>query len=381
MSRQADIFTLGVEEEFQIINAQTYALDASVEPILARVRETLGDTVQYELILSQIELATPVCSTLAEVRAALSRQRRVLIDAARQMGKRIAAAGTHPFSPWYEQPITPKERYQLLVNDFQRLVREQIIFGCHVHVGLSDGEMALDVMNRARLWLSPLLALSASSPFLEGADTRYASYRTGLWWTSPLSGPPPFFVSRSDHDAFIKMLVTSKGVADVSRIYWDIRLPERYRTIEFRVMDVCMTVDETLMIAGLVRALVRTCCEEIHRGVPVPNVRPELLRVASWRAARYGLEGELVDVCAASTLPARELIERFLAFLRSALEAEGDWEYISRQVTRLLYHGNGATRQRAIFRQTGNIKDVVQYIIDETAREDESTTMEAGFTP
>jgi carboxylate-amine ligase len=372
MSRDAEVFTIGVEEEFQIINPQTYALDAGVEYIMPRAREMLGDAVQYELILSQIEVASPVCCTLAEVQAALTRQRHILIEAAEGAGKKIAAAGTHPFSPWYEQPVTPKERYQLLVRDFQRLIKEQVIFGCHVHVGLGDETIALDVMNRARLWLSPLLALSANSPFLEGTDTRYASFRTGLWWTSPLSGPPPFFVSRKDHDAFIQTLVTTRSVEDSSRIYWDIRLPERYETIEFRVMDVCMTIDEALMLAGLIRALVRTCCDMTYRRVAVPDVRAELLRVANWRAARYGLEGELIDVLSERTVAARELVERLLLFLQPALEAEGDWESISRLVARTLDRGNGAMRQRALFRETGSMADVVQYIIDETARESET---------
>ncbi|HEX7734747.1 MAG TPA: glutamate--cysteine ligase [Ktedonobacteraceae bacterium] len=372
MSRNADVFSIGVEEEFQIIDPQTYALDAGVEHILPQAREMLGDAVQYELILSQVEVATPICHTLAEVQTALIRQRHALIDAAEQAGKRIAAAGTHPFSPWYDQPITPKERYQVLVKDFQRLIKEQIIFGCHVHVGVSDGEIALEVMNRARLWLAPLLALSANSPFLDGADTQYASFRTGLWWTSPLSGPPPFFSSRSDHDAFVQSLVNSRGIEDITRVYWDIRLPERYETIEFRVMDVCMTVDEALMLAGLIRALVRTCCDEVYRNAPVPNVRAELLRVANWRAARYGLEEELVDVIAGHTLPAHDLIERFLDFLRPALEAEGDWGHISRLLAQTLSHGNGAMRQRALFQQTGSIQDVVQYVIDETARGSDS---------
>lgn len=368
MSRETDVFTIGVEEEFQIIDPQTYALDPGVEHILPQVRAVLGEAAQYELILSQVEIATPICRTLAEVRAALAHQRRALIGAAEQAGRKIAAAGTHPFSLWHEQPITPKERYRLLVDDFQRLIKEQVIFGCHVHVGLSDRETALEVMNRARLWLSPLLALSANSPFSEGADTKYSSFRTGLWWTSPLSGPPPFFSSRSDHDAFVQSLVTTRSVEDASRIYWDIRLPERYKTIEFRVMDVCMTIDEALMVAGLIRALVRTCHEEARRNASVPSMRSELLRVANWRAARYGLESELIDVLAGRTVPASELVERFLAFLRPALEAEGDWERISGLVARTLSLGNGATRQRAIFRRAGSVKDVVQYIIDETAR-------------
>lgn len=368
MSQEVRRFTLGVEEEFQIIDPRTFALSADVERILPRARTVLGEAVQYELILSQIEIATPVCRTLAEVRTALTRLRGELIAAAGAVGRRIAAAGTHPFSPWYQQPITPKDRYQALVQDFRRLIKEQVIFGCHVHVGVNDRDVALDVMNRARLWLSPLLALSANSPFSEGADTRYASFRTGLWWTSPLAGPPPFFPSRQAHDGFIQTLVTTRSEEDSSRIYWDIRLPDRYETIEFRVMDVCLTIDEAVMIAGLIRALVRTCYEESLRQVAVPAVHAELLRVANWRAARYGLEGELIDVCAQRAVPAGELIKRLLTLLRPALEAEGDWAYISEQVTRTLKYGNGAMRQRAVFARTGNVTDVVQYIIDETAR-------------
>src|SRR5262249_35741389 len=154
----------------------------------------------------------------------------------------------------------------------------------------------------------------------DGRDTKYASYRTGLWWSSPLAGPPPFFSTRFEHDTFVQALVTTKSVEDATRIYWDIRLPERYETIEFRVMDVCMTIDETLMVTGLIRALVRTCYEATLRKQPVPEVHAELLRIANWRAARYGLEGELIDVVGECSVPASELLERFLTFLRPALE-------------------------------------------------------------
>ena len=369
MSREAENFTIGVEEEFQIIDPQSYALSPDIDRILTTARESIGAAVQHELILSQIEIATPICHSLAEVRAVITHLRQTLVHAADLVGKSIGAAGTHPFSPWHEQIVTPKERYQSLVVDFQRFIREQIIFGCHVHIGLNNQELALDVMNRARLWLAPLLALSASSPFLDGTDTQYASFRTGLWWTSPLAGPPPFFSSRSEYDAFLRSLVVSGSVEDSTRIYWDIRLPERYKTIEFRVMDVCMTVDEAVMVVGLIRALVRTCYEESLRGLPVPAVHSELLRIGDWRAARYGLEGTLMDVTSERSLPARELMEYFVAYLRPALEEGGDWEEVSSLVARVLLRGNGAMRQRAVFQRTQRIEDVVQYIITETARE------------
>lgn len=369
MSRDVEAFTIGVEEEFQIIDPLTYALSAGVERIFPHAHEILGNAVQYELILSQIEFATPICHTLQDVREAVTYLRRTLINAAAQEGKMLAAAGTHPFSPWYEQIITPKERYRKLASEYQRLIKEQVIFGCHVHVGISSRDTALEVMNRARIWLPLLLALSASSPFWDGKDTKYASFRTGLWWSSPLAGPPPFFSSRREYDAFVRALVATKSIEDATRIYWDIRLSDRYETVEFRVMDACMTIDETLMIAGLIRALVRTCEDEAFRKVPVPEVRAELLRVANWRAARYGLEGDLMDVLGEQVVPAQDMIERFLAFLRPALEAEGDWETISGMIERTLQKGNGAMRQREIFKHTHKVEDVVQYIIDETSRE------------
>lgn len=368
MSRQ-DIFTIGVEEEFQIIDPRTYTLSPDAETILALARQTLGDAVQPELILSQIEVATPICQTLADVRAELSRLRKALIEAAAEIGKGIAAAGTHPFSTWQEQIITPKARYQDLAKDYGRLIKEQVIFGCHVHVGLKDRETALTVMNRTRVWLPLLLALSANSPFWESENTGYASFRTGLWWSSPLSGPPPLFSSRAEHDKFVRSLVATKSIEDISRIYWDIRLPERFETIEFRVMDVCMTIDEATMLAGLVRALVRTCYEQTLRGEPVPEVRTELLRVANWRAARFGIEHDLVDVVGERVIPAREMLDQFLDFVRPALEAEGDWAEVSRLASTIQQQGNGAKRQRDIFTRTGNLEKVVEYVLSETARD------------
>jgi YbdK family carboxylate-amine ligase len=189
--QHAETFTLGVEEEYQIINAETRELRSDAKAVLPRAQRELGEQaedVQNELYLSQIEIATPVCETLADVRHDLQRMRGALIAAAAKRGDRIAAAGTHPFSHWENQQVTPKQRYQELSDDFQQIVRELIIFGCHVHVGLEDREIAVQVMNRVRVWLAPLLALSSSSPFWLGEDTGYASFRTELWSRLPMSG-------------------------------------------------------------------------------------------------------------------------------------------------------------------------------------------------
>ena len=361
-------WTIGVEEEYQVIDPVTRELRPHADRILPRAQQALGEEVQPELYLSQIETATPVCRMLVDVRAELVRLRRGVIAAAANDGNRIAAAGTHPFSHWAEQQITPKARYKGIALDYQQLARELIIFGCHVHVGLDNREAAVEVLNRARNWLAPILALAANSPFWLGADTGYASFRTELWSRFPMAGPPHLFASRAEHDALVQALVATGSIEDATKIYWDIRLPERVQTVEFRVTDVCMTIDEAMMVAGLVRALVQTCYERALRDEPYRAVRPELIRAAHWRAARHGLDAELIDVSAERAVPAPDLIEMLLAFVRPALETSGDWDEISSIVRDTMQRGNGATRQREVYRRTGRIEDVVDFIVAETAK-------------
>ena len=367
MSSQAEEFTIGVEEEYQIINPATRELRSRVERILPLAQKTLGEQVQPEAQRSQIEIGTPICKTLADVRSELIRLRGEVIAAAQKDGNQIAAAGTHPFSHWDEQQLTPKERYQGLMRDYQQLTRELVIFGCHVHIGISDRELAIQVMNRSRVWLAPLLALAASSPFWLGTDTGYASYRTEIWSRWPISGPPLVFESLAEYKTLVQALVATKSVEEATKIYWDVRLSERFPTIEFRVTDVCQTIDEAVMVAGLVRALARTCYEQAMHDKPFPVVRHELIRAAHWRAARYGLDEDLIDVSAMKTVPARELVESLLTFVRPALEEYGEWEEVSSLVQEIVQHGTGAARQRAVYKQTGRLEDVVDLIVKETA--------------
>ncbi|HTI13015.1 MAG TPA: carboxylate-amine ligase [Dictyobacter sp.] len=368
MSLHTESFTLGVEEEYQIIDPVTRELSSTVSLILPQAQMTLGDAVQYEMILSQIEIATPVCHTLSEVRAELSRLRYGVITAAHDAGKLIGAAGTHPFSQWSEQTVTPKPRYEDLIAMYQQPVREQIIFGCHVHVGIPDRDVATQVLNHARVWLAPLLALTSNSPFWQGKDTGYANYRNCLWWSVPLSGPPPCFTSYNTYRMMIKELVDTGTIEDATRIYWDLRLSEQHPTIEFRVMDVCQTLNETVAIAGLIRAIVRKCYRDVmERKAPLP-ISQEMLRAAHWRAARYGLEGDLIDVHHTSSIAAHQLIIAMLEFLRPDLEAEDDWHLVSNTIHTLLTEGNGARKQRDIYKQTGNLNDVVDAFVAETGR-------------
>ncbi|GAC1472323.1 MAG: glutamate--cysteine ligase [Ktedonobacteraceae bacterium] len=319
----------------------------------------------------QIEIATPVCHNLAEVRDALTSARQTIITAAARSRRWIAAAGTHPFSHWREQHLTASERYREIAHRYQQLSHEQVIFGCHVHIGCGERAVALQIINRARLWLAPLLALSANSLFWLQDDTGYDSFRSEIWWRWPMSGPPPYVSSLADYNTLVQTLVRTGSIADSSYLYWDIRLSERVPTIEFRVMDVYMTIDEAVMLTGLIRALVQACYEQIQQEQPFPLAPRELLDAAHWRAARYGLDGDLIDVYAERPVPASELIERMLAFLRRALESTDSWDEISTLVHATLRNGNGAARQRAIYRDTSSHAAVVDYIVAETARDAE----------
>ena len=361
-------FSIGVEEEYQIVDPGTRELRPRAGRLVPRAQKAVGDEVTNEIFLSQIEIGTPVCETLADVRAELVRLRRAVIEAARKEGSRIAAAGTHPFSHWGDQTLTPKPRYRQLEADFRQLIREEVICGCHVHVGIADREAAVQVLNRAVPWLSVLLALSANSPFWVGEDTGYASYRTSVFGRFPMTGTPQPFASRAEYDALVESLKASGMVDDASYLYWDARPSSHVETLEFRVADVCQSVDEAVMLAGLTRALARACHDAWARGGPVEPVRPELLRAATWRASRYGIEGELIDPRDRRSLPARATVRALLDFARDPLEAAGEWDEVSALVDQTFARGGGARRQREAFERAGRIEDVVDAIVAETER-------------
>ncbi len=249
----------------------------------------------------------------------------------------------------------------------QQIAHEQVVFGFHVHVGLEDRAAAIEVMNRARVWLAPMLALSANSPFWLGEDTGYASFRTQVWGRLPTTGPPAPFSSLEEHDALVEALVASGGAAEESQVYWDIRRPQKVETVEIRVFDVCSDLDETVMLAGLSRALVRVCRESPELEEPHLVSRPELVRVAHWLASRHGLDAQLVDPRAGVAVPARAAVESLLAFVRPALEEHGDWDEVSTLVYETLRRGNGARRQRDAYDRGGRLEGVVDHLIAETA--------------
>lgn len=365
-----EAFTIGVEEEYQIIHPQTRALRSRAQAILSNAQAVVGTRITPEMYLSQIEMGTPICQTLAEVRNAVLHLRGQVIAAARRDGSLIVAAGTHPFSHWEDQKLTPKERYTAIEADYQQLTREQLIFGCHVHVGIPDREIIIQVMNRVRPWLAPLLALACNSPFWLGVDTGYASFRTEIWGRWPTAGIPQVFADRADYDRLVADMISTGSISEASKLYWDVRPSSRYETLEFRIADVCLTADEAVMVAGLARALARTCALEAERNVPISPVRPEILQVAQWRAARFGLESDLTDPQESRSVPARVMIEKLLAYVRPALDEYDEWDDVSSLVRTVLEQGTGAMRQReAYIRSELSLEGVVDFMVAQTAKD------------
>jgi carboxylate-amine ligase len=358
-------FTIGVEEEFLVVDTDTRALRPDGPDLLPAARDRIGEDVHPELHPSQLETNTPVGETLADVRAALTSLRRKLSATLAGAGCRLAATGTHPFSAWTDDPTVNPE-YAVVEREYQQLAREQVICGGHVHVGIDDPEVAIAVVNGVGSWLSPIVALAANSPFWGGRDTGYASYRTELWRRWPMAGTPAPFADRADYEALVDALFRTGSIDDHARIYWDVRPSAKFPTVEFRVADVGLTVDDAVMTAGLVRALALTAAREAAAPRPVGAVRPELLRAATWRAARYGLSADLVDVEVAAAVPARKLIGRFLDRLRPALEELGDWDEVSGLVARTVAGGTAADRQRRVWAATGDLAAVVDFIVEAT---------------
>lgn len=363
-------FTVGVEEEFLLVDAQTRALEAGADEVVSVAEDRVDEDedVDPEFKRSQLETATPPCESLGELRQELVRLRREVIDAADRSGCRIGAAGTHPFPQCGGSEVTPKESYMGLEREYQRLAREKIICGCHVHVGMPDPESRIQTLNRVRPWLSTILALAVNSPFWAEEDTGYGSFRTEIWRRWPTAGTPAAFASRRDYEELVELLLKTESIDDPARIFWDVRPSPQFDTLEFRLTDVCLTVDEAVMVAGLVRALAMTCHGEAERDDPFADPRPEVLRSATWRAARYGLEGELMDVAGGRVVSAEEMVDLFLERLRPALEDAGEWDEVSELVGQTVKGGTGASRQREAFARSERLEDVVDFVVEETAR-------------
>jgi YbdK family carboxylate-amine ligase len=352
--------TLGVEEEYALVTADGGLADAP--DVAVSAQRLLGEHATPEISTSQLEVLTPVCRSLAELRTELGRLRAAAVRAAAEHGCHVLAAGTHPFAHWRDQRMTEGETYDLLVRRWGLLARQQLITGQHVHVGVPE-ELTIPVLDRIGPDLPLLLAMSASSPFWEGEDTGYASYRTQWFSRWPITGTLPVLGTKAAYDDLVDALVGAGVAESSSRLYWDARPSEKFPTVEVRVADTMPLLDDAVLHAALVRSLVRVAA----RGGPVLEVRPEMVRAARWRAARYGLDGFLLEPATGELLPAAAMVRSFVERLREDLEELGDWDEVSALVDALLARGTSSDRQRRVAAETGSLQAVVKAVVSEFA--------------
>ena len=358
--------TLGIEEEYQIIDPETRELRSYITEILDRDHLVLGE-VKPELHQSMVEIGTKVCRTPVEVRAELVRLRGMVMQLAGERGLVIAAAGTHPFSSWITQEITPLDRYMGVREDLADLAQQLLIFGTHVHVGIEDRDFLIDAMNVARYFVPHVLTLSTSSPFWMGRETGLKSYRSIIFRNFPRTGIPPVIDSWADYASLVDTLVRTGCVPNASKVWWDIRPNHSYPTLEFRVCDVCTRVDEAVCVAAILQAIVAKLWK-LRRDNMTFRVYPTaLIEENKWRAVRYGLDGRLIDLGKQQELAAgalvRELLEWFVDDVLDELGSRAEVEY----AFHILEHGTSADRQLARYRETGDLKAVVDSLIAETA--------------
>ena len=357
--------TIGVEEEFHILDPST----AELTPDVGRILNVAGGdpTAEPELQQSSVETATAVCHTLAEVRAELIARRRTLREFADEAGLWVVAAGTVPDAGAREVVVYPTDRYRQMAEDYQYLVSGHVVCAGQVQVGVPDRDLAVALATRVRPWLPVLLALSASSPFFQHGDTGYASYRTVAWSRWPTAGPAPTFRTAAEYDDTVHALIRSGVITDPGMVYFDIRASARYPTVEIRIADACPLVDDVVLLTALGRAMVVAAAVEEQAGVPMPEVRPELLRAATWRAARSGMTGDLVDPVAGEAMVAAKMVDRLLDYVRPCLQDRGEWDTVADLVETHRSRGTSADRQRAAYARRGRLRDVVDLVLEETA--------------
>jgi carboxylate-amine ligase len=363
---KAPSLTLGIEEEYQIIDPQTRELTSYITEILKGDHMVLGE-VKPELHQSMVEIGSRVCATPAELRAELLRLRGLVMDLAGKSGLVIAAAGTHPFSSWMTQEITPLERYAGVKQDLQDLAQQLLIFGTHIHIGIEDKEFLIDAMNVARYLLPHVLCLSTSSPFWQSRRTGLKSYRSIVFKNFPRTGVPPIMRSYGEYEELLDALVTTKCVPDGSKIWWDVRPHHAYPTLEFRVCDVCTRVEEAVCIAAILQAIIAKIWKLRHDNLTFRIYPSAMIEENKWRAVRFGLDGQLIDFGKEQEMPARSLIAEMLQwFVDDVVDELGSRREVE-YAFHIMKHGTSADRQLATFEATGDLKAVVDQVVAETA--------------
>jgi len=377
MAVKEPAFTIGIEEEYLLVDPLTRDLaDNPPEQLLAECEQRLGDLIKPEFLKSQIEVATGVCKSIAEGRKELTHLRKTVAEVAAKHGLAPIAASTHPFSKWQAQHHTDKERYHVLAQDMQAVARRLLICGMHVHVGLDDDEMRIDLMNQASYFLPHILALSTSSPFWQGADTGLKSYRLSVFDELPRTGLPERFDSFAEYRRHVEVLIKAETIKDASMLWWDIRPSSTYPTLEMRIPDVCTRLEDTCSIAALYQCIIRMLYRLRRDNQRWRIYANMLINENRWRAQRYGLDDGLLDFGKGIMVPSADLVDELISLVSEdakALNCEPEIEHLRDIVA----HGTSAHRQLAVYYQS--IKDghstqealcaVVDMLVAETIKE------------
>ncbi len=360
-------FTIGIEEEFQMVDGQTGQLSPSIETILEKGHAIFGEQIKPEMLRSTIELISDILPDIATARKEMHMLRATLARLVEEEGLALVSAGTHPIALWQNEQRSPYERYAQLEEEFQDVARSILIFGLHVHIGIESQAMAVELMNQLRTWIPHLLALSSNSPFWAGRLTGIKSYRTAIWKPFPRSGIPPTFPLVDDFNAYIQTLVRTGCIDNGKRIWWDIRPHPFFSTIEFRVFDMPATFDDTIAIAALCQALVAKLVWLNKRGVRLPVLSSHLLEENKWHAMHFGLDAEVIDFVQDRRLSMRDSISELLDFVSDVIDDLGSFREMDYLRTLLTDpRGTGADRQIAVYQQTGCLADVIQLLIRQT---------------
>ena len=366
MSASPPSLSIGIEEEYQTVDPSTRDLKSHIHAeIVQKGKSLLAERVKPEMHQSVVEIGTGVCRNIQEAKSEIRDIRRQIVGLAKENGLRLAAGGTHPFAEWRHQEIYPDDRYKTIVEDLKMVARANLIFGLHVHIGVEDRETGIQLMNGARYFLPHLLALSANSPFWLGMETGLRSYRCKVFDKFPRTNVPDLYQSWSEFDNYVKLLIQTNCIDNAKKIWWDIRPHPHFPTLEFRVCDMPMRLDESIAIAALCQAIIAKLYRLHEQNLSFRHYSRSLIMENKWRAARYGLDGKMIDFGKQTEVPARQLVHEILDFVADVSAELGSEEEVG-YVRRILEQGNGADRQLRVFHETGDLKQVVDYMIQET---------------
>jgi glutamate---cysteine ligase / carboxylate-amine ligase len=354
-------FTLGVEEEYMVIDKDTLELKSHEQKIVTEGQKFLKDKVKAEMHQAVVEVGTDICADADEAYRDISTLRGNIAQIADGLGLAVGASGTHPFSEWENQLITDHARYDQIVDELQDAARSNLIFGLHVHVGMENNDMAMHIANSARYFLPHVYALSTNSPFWEGRYTGYKSFRTKVFDKFPRTGIPDYFESYDSFERYVNLLIKTNCIDNAKKIWWDLRVHPFFKTVEFRICDIPMTVNETIAIAALFQAICAKLYKLRSQNMNFIMYQRALIMENKWRAGRYGIDGSLIDFGKEAEVNTRVLIYELLDFVDDVVDQLGCRHAIS-YVHKMLEHGTGANRQLQVYEDTKDLKEVTRYI-------------------